>query len=146
MKEEINKLNEFITSLGVITSFGGFCVNRTDKDVPYGVAADGKVYTMDDKKGVVGYTFVKSLVNSSHGFSLKVGLYIFVNPKAIGEIIPVYQIPMFVYGELKKRYKDISFNAVVDENRMSLHEMSLIEIYMPVYRECDVLELKSKIC
>ena len=146
MKAEITALNEYIQSLGLISSFGGFCINMQDKELPYGIDGAGKVYTTDDYLGTIGYSYIKSIRNhSTHGFVLDIGINIFVSPKAIGEVLPIYELPMFIYQKLKAHYKDISFENYTYK-KFSHYEMSTISIKLHVYSICDELELKSKIC
>lgn len=146
MKAEITTLNEYIQSLEVINSFGGLCVNMQDKDLPYGIDGDGKVYTTDDYWGIIGYTFIKSIRNhSTHGFEVYVGINIFVSPKAIGELLPIYEVPMFIYQKLKTKYKDVTFENY-NHKKYSHYELSTILIKLHMYSVCDEIELKAKIC
>jgi hypothetical protein len=147
MKAEITSLNDYITSLGVIKSFGGLCINMTDKELPYGVDDAGKIFTTDDFLGTLAYTYIMNIRQGvKHGFIVTVGLNVFVSPKSVGEILPVYELPMWLFTKLKERYKDIRFSAKIDTRKYSHYELSTIEIDMPVYSICDELELKSKIC
>jgi hypothetical protein len=147
MKAEITKLSEFIQSLEVIKSFGGLCVNMIEKDMPYGIDEKGRTYTTDEYLGTLGYLYIHDIKdNQKHGFNVTVGLNLFVSPKSVGELLPVYQLPMFVFTKLKERYKDISFEARIDTRKYSHYEMTTIKIMMPVYSPCDEIELKAAIC
>lgn len=146
MKTELTALNDFIESLEVFKSFGGFCINMLDKDLPYGLDGEGNVYTTDDFFGTLGYTYIESIrENGKHGFDVIIGVNVFVSPKAIGEILPIYELPMFIFQKLKVRYKDITFRNV-NMKKYSHYELSTIFIKITVYSICDELEIKSKIC
>lgn len=146
MKTEIKALNDYIESLDIIKSFGGLCVNMQDKELPYGVDGSGKVYTTDTYLGVLGYTFIESIRNhEKNGFNVVIGFNIFVSPKSIGELLPVYELPMFLYQKLKTKYRDITF-VNINTKKYSHYELSTIYIKIQVYSICDELELKKALC
>ena len=153
--DNFNEIDAIIEASQLIEQWGGQCVNKLDKDVPYGLKVltststkESNIYSINENVKVSGYSYVKSLVSHPRitgAFNVEIGINIFVNPKKIGRVNATYEVPMAIIGKLKRKYKEVKILEVKSE-RFSFSEMSTIVVPFLAYSSCEDLDLTDCIC
>lgn len=155
MKSEIEKLEQDIKGTGIITNFGGWCINNppeAGKDFPYGLkpVQKGKsnIYSYDDNHLCSGYLFVSNVQQRDAGSArnailVTVRIHIFTNIKKNGEIITTFDRPLGLFGALSKKYKNIRFSTPIT-NRFQ--EFAAIEIDFETFAPCSFEKEEECIC
>lgn len=154
IEDNFAKIDEIITESNLIELWGGQCVNKLDKDVPYGIKVltsssgrESNIFTINENVKVTGYSYVKSMVsNKIPGvFNVEIGINIFVNPKKIGRVNLTYEVPMALVHKLKRKYKDVRLMEQKSE-RYSFTEMVTIVVPFLAYASCENLDLNDSLC
>ena len=148
-------IDEIITASNLIEQWGGHCVNKLDKDVPYGLkvlttasSKESNIYSINENVKVSGYSYVRSMVSHPRitgAFQVEIGINIFVNPKKIGRVNATYEVPMALIGKLKRKYKEVKILEVKSE-RFSFSEMTTITVPFLAYSSCEDLTNLDQIC
>lgn len=143
MESKINEIISTINTTGLIERFGGWCFNKTDKDLPYGVAIQntnkGTLYGYDDNFYSSGFLFVKDLQGTGriNEVRVTVGIYVFTPCTKWDEEMNTYELPLNLYSQLRKKYKDIRFSSVIVDKYVA-NEVALIEIDFMAYGQCEL--------
>lgn len=143
METKIQEIIDYITATGLIERFGGWCFNKTDKELPYGVAITntnkGTLYGFDDNFFSSGYVWVKDIVSTGIRNQVKVtlGIYVFTPRTKWSEEMNTFDLPLDLYAQLNRKYKEIRFNSVIVDKYIA-NEVALIEIDFLAYGSCDV--------
>ena len=155
IEDNFTTIDEIITASDLIELWGGHCVNKLDKDVPYGLkvlttasSKESNIYSINENVKVVAYSYVRSLVSHPRitgAFQVEIGINIFVNPKKIGRVNATYEIPMALVGKLKRKYKDVKLLEIKSE-RFSFSEMTTITVPFLAYSSCEDLDNLEQIC
>jgi hypothetical protein len=122
MKAKIQGILDLINGTGLIERWGGWCFNKTDKELPYGVAitttTKGTMYGYDDNFYSSGYLFVKELQNTTirNQVRVTVGIYIFTPRTKWDEEMNTYELPLDLYAQLNRSYKEIRFNSIINDH------------------------------
>lgn len=151
LETKIAEIEKIITDSKKVDNWGGWCINMTDKEIPYGVKPlENKTvansYTINDTKKVTGYLYVKDVVSSSRVglFDVIIGINLFINPRKTGKLTACYEVPFYLIGLLKKPFKDIRIVSNANQ-RYAFHEMTQIEVTIKDYSGCE-LTLNNPIC
>ena len=156
LEAKFNQISDYIDSLNIITYWGGWCHNMTDKDIPYGLGitagCEGNIYSFNDN-GISGYLFFRGLssTNSSIKNEIRVtgGIYIFTPHKFIGELNNTYQLPLTIFGKLNKRFTaryNFTIDSVTGVRRFEDKEMALISFDFLHYGDCTLPTIGYPIC
>ena len=155
IQENFDAVSTIITDSGLIELWGGWCVNKLDKDVPYGIkpltstsTKDTNVYTINDNVISSGYSYIRSLSDFKDikgVFNVEMAINVFVNPKKIGRINTTYELPMKLIGVLKRKYKDVRILTISNE-KYSFQEMATIIIPFKAYASCEDIDLMEPVC
>ena len=143
MESKINEIISAINTTGLIERFGGWCFNKTDKELPYGVAIQntdkGTLYGYDDNFYSSGFLFVKELQGTGRMNEVRVtvGIYVFTPRTKWDEEMNTYELPLNLFSQLRKKYKDIRFNSVIVDKYVA-NEVALIEIDFMAYGQCEL--------
>ena len=154
IEDNFTTIDTIITESNLIELWGGQCVNKLDKDVPYGIKVltsssglGSNVFTINENVKVTGYSYVRSMVSNkiTGVFNVEIGINIFVNPKKIGRVNSTYEVPMALIGRLKRKYKDVRLVEQKSE-RYAFTEMATIVVPFLAYASCENLDLSNSIC
>lgn len=155
IEDNFTAIDTIVNDSSLIELWGGHCVNKLDKDIPYGLKVltststkETNIYTLNENVKVSGYSYIRSL--SSHPritgvFNVEIGINIFVNPKKIGRVNASYEVPMALIGKLKRKYKDVKILELKSE-RFSFSEMATIVVPFLAYSSCEDLDLTDCLC
>jgi len=154
MKSEINALNEFIESTNVFTRWGNFCVNRTDKGMPYGIGTisdcAGNIYGYDENETCAGYMYVNNITSKQPNvkvieLDVEIHINIFTPSKKIGETNNYFIKPLELLGKLvRQKYTCKFINQT--SNKYSFQEMATIAVNLRVFVPCDSVIYNDPIC
>jgi hypothetical protein len=155
MQNRIESIDEFIKDTGIITNYGGFCINRqpeTGQKFPYGVAPIVKgqtnMYSYSDNHLCSGYSYLANLRNggrTKNGLLVTIGINIFTNILKQGNKIPHYQRPVALYGLLSK-LTGVEDIRLITPNLNYFQEWATIEIDFIDYAPCSFEDDAVKIC
>lgn len=155
IQENFDSISEIIQDSNLIELWGGWCENKTDKDVPYGrkplsnnSGKETNIYSINDNVKSSGYSYIRSIADYRDikgVFVVEIAINIFVNPKKIGRLNATYEIPMKLIGLLKRKYKDVRIQQNTSE-RFSFQEMATIIVPVKAYSSCEELDLMDTIC
>lgn len=155
IEDNFTKIDEIITESNLIELWGGQCVNKLDKDVPYGIKVltsssgrESNVYTINENVKVTAYSYIKSMVSHpkiTGVFNVEIGINIFVNPKKIGRVNSTYEVPMALVQKLKRKYKDVRLVEQKSE-RYAFTEMVTIAVPFLAYASCENLDISTSLC
>jgi len=155
IQDNIDDISQVIIDSNLIELWGGWCVNKLDKDVPYGIkplainsSKETNVYSLNDNVRSSGYLYIKSITDYRDikgVFTVEVAINLFINPKKIGRLNATYEIPMKVVGLLKRQFKDVRLQQVTSE-KYSFQEMSTIVIPFRAYSSCENIDLLEELC
>ena len=155
IEDNFTSIDDIIEASNLIELWGGHCVNKLDKEVPYGIKVltsssgkDTNVYSINENVKVSGYSYVRSVVSHQTivgAFNVEIGLNIFVNQKKIGRVNSTYEVPMAIVGKLKSKYKGVKLISINSE-RFSFSEMTTIVVTFLAYSSCEDLDLTDCLC
>ncbi len=153
MKTEINKLNEFIEETGIFTRWGKLCINKLDKNIPYGIGTQsdcyGNIYGYDDSIQCSGYMYVNNITSkmpTPKTIELDVEVYIniFTPHKQIGELTNYFSKPLDLLGQLARAKYNVKM--AQPSNRYSFQEVATISVSLRVFVPCETVNYSDKIC
>jgi len=145
MKAKIQEIIDQVSNTGLIERWGGWCFNKTDKDLPYGVSitntTKGTLYGYDDNFYSTSYLFVKELKETGirNQVRVTVGIYVFTPRLKWGEDMNTYDLALNLYAQLTKKYKETRFSSVISDKYVP-NEVALIEIDFYAYGQCELPE------
>ena len=155
IQENFNAVSTIITDSGLIELWGDWCINKTDKEVPYGIkplsvnsSKETNVYSINDNVKSSGYSYIYSWAeyqNIKGAFVIEIAINVFVNPKKIGRLSATYEIPMKIIGLLKRKYKDVRPLRITSE-KYSFQEMATIIVPFKAYSSCENIDLLEPVC
>jgi len=155
IQENFDAVSTIITDSELIELWGNWCINKLDKDVPYGIkplsstsTKETNIYSINDNVMSSGYSYIYSWSEypAIKGvFVIEMAINIFVNTKKIGRLSPTYEIPMKIIGLLKRKYKDVRPLRITNE-KYSFQEMATIIVPFKAYSSCEDLDLLAPIC
>lgn len=155
IEETIQDISTIIANSNLIDSWGGWCINMTDKQLPYGIKPlgdplCGNVYTLNDNFQCSGYLYISNITSSTNGglrgsHNVTVSINLFNNPKKIGNLNTTFEIPLAIIGALRRKYKEITLTSSPNQ-KYSFQEISVINVTFKAYDNCDELALKNGIC
>jgi hypothetical protein len=147
-------IDTVIADSNLIELWGGHCVNKLDKDVPYGVKVltssstkETNVFSINENVKVSGYSYLFGMSSGKvkGTFDVEIGINIFVNPKKIGRVNALYEVPMALIGKLNKKYPGARIQKLSNE-RFAFSEMATIIVPFFAYASCENLDLTNNIC
>jgi len=145
MKAKIQEIIDQVSNTGLIERWGGWCFNKTDKDLPYGVSitntTKGTLHGYDDNFYSTSYLFVKELkeTGTRNQVRVTVGIYVFTPRLKWGEDMNTYDLALNLYAQLTKKYKETRFSSVISDKYVP-NEVALIEIDFYAYGQCELPE------
>ncbi len=155
IQENFDAVSTIITDSGLIELWGDWCINKTDKEVPYGIkplsvnsSKETNVYSINDNVKSSGYSYIYSWAeyqNIKGAFVIEIAINVFVNPKKIGRLSATYEIPMKIIGLLKRKYKDVRPLRITSE-KYSFQEMATIIVPFKAYSSCENIDLLEPVC
>lgn len=151
LKTVIAGIEAKIIATNLVTDWGGWCVNKTDKEMPYGIGTNnnvsGKLFGYNDNEITTGYLYVRNVesIGKFNQVEVTVTVNIFTPVKKIGENIQTFQVPLMIFGQLQKNYKNVRFYTPTSE-KYSFQEMSSIDIKFTINAPCDISALNDPIC
>jgi hypothetical protein len=155
IQENFDTVSTIIQNSNLIELWGDWCVNKTDKEVPYGIkplsvnsSKETNVYSINDNVMSSGYSYIRSITDYRDikgVFVVEMAINIFVNPKKIGRLNATYEIPMKLIGLLKRQYKDVRIQQNTSE-RFSFQEMATIIVPFKAYASCENIDLLEPVC
>lgn len=151
LKTVIAGIEAKIVATNLVTDWGGWCVNKTDKEMPYGIGTNnnvsGKLFGYNDNEITTGYLYVRNIesIGKFNQVEVTVTVNIFTPVKKIGENIQTFQVPLMIFGQLQKNYKNVRFYTPTSE-KYSFQEMSSIDIKFTINSPCDISALNDPIC
>jgi len=155
IQENFDAVSTIIEASALVELWGGWCVNKLDKEVPYGQkpltstsTKESNIYSINDNVMSSGYSYIRSVSdfqNIKGVFLIEMAVNIFVNTKKIGRINTTYEIPMKLIGLLKRKYKDVRILPITNE-KYSFQEMATIIVPFKAYSSCEDLDLLAPIC
>jgi len=155
IQENFDAVSTIIQDSNLIELWGDWCVNKIDKEVPYGIkplsvnsSKETNVYSINDNVMSSGYSYIRSITDYRDikgVFVVEMAINIFVNPKKIGRLNATYEIPMKLIGLLKRQYKDVRIQQNTSE-RFSFQEMATIIVPFKAYASCENIDLMEPVC
>ena len=155
IQENFDVVSQIITDSGLIELWGDWCINKTDKEVPYGIkplsvnsSKETNVYSINENVKSSGYSYIRSLTDYRDikgVFVVEMAINVFINPKKIGRINATYEIPMKLIGLLKRQYKDVRILQISSE-KYSFQEMTTIIVPFKAYSSCEDIDLLEPVC
>jgi hypothetical protein len=155
IQENFDAVSTIIQDSNLIELWGDWCVNKTDKEVPYGIkplsvnsSKETNIYSINDNVMSSGYSYIRSITDYRDikgVFVVEMAINIFVNPKKIGRLNATYEIPMKLIGLLKRQYKDVRIQQNTSE-RFSFQEMATIIVPFKAYASCENIDLMEPVC
>lgn len=155
IQENFDTVSTIIQDSNLIELWGDWCVNKTDKEVPYGIkplsvnsSKESNMYSINENVMSSGYSYIRSITDYRDikgVFVVEMAINIFVNPKKIGRLNATYEIPMKLIGLLKRQYKDVRIQQNTSE-RFSFQEMSTIIVPFKAYASCENIDLMEPVC
>lgn len=155
IQENFDAVSQIITDSGLIELWGDWCINKTDKEVPYGIkplsvnsSKETNVYSINENVKSSGYSYIRSLTDYKDFtgvFTVELAINVFINPKKIGRINATYEIPMKLISLLKRQYKVVRILPISSE-KYSFQEMTTIIVPFKAYSSCENIDLLEPVC
>lgn len=151
MQDKIDIIDDIIKESKLVQRWGSWCINMTDKDLPYGVNPEKKTdntYSLNDKYKSVGYMYLRSLVSHptiKDVYNATFVINLFISPKNIGNIHATYEVPMKIKKLIESKIKGCRLESV-DNQKYSFQELASITVTFQTFANCDNLALKNCIC
>lgn len=155
IQENFDTVSTIIQDSNLIELWGDWCVNKTDKEVPYGIkplsvnsSKESNMYSINENVMSSGYSYIRNITDYRDikgVFVVEMAINIFVNPKKIGRLNATYEIPMKLIGLLKRQYKDVRIQQNTSE-RFSFQEMATIIVPFKAYASCENIDLMEPVC
>lgn len=155
IQENFDAVSTIIQDSGLIELWGDWCINKTDKEVPYGIkplsvnsSKETNMYSINENVKSSGYSYIRSLTDYKDFtgvFTVELAINVFVNPKKIGRINATYEIPMKLISLLKRQYKVVRILQVNSE-KYSFQEMATIIVPFKAYASCEDIDLLEPVC
>lgn len=151
MQDKIDIINDIITESKLIQRWGGWCINHTDKDLPYGVNPEKKVdneYSLNTNYKSSGYLYVRSV--QSHptikdAYNVVVVVNIFISPQKIGNQRATYEVPMKIKKLIEAKIKGCRMESF-DSNKYTFQELAMITVPFMTFANCENFTLDNCIC
>lgn len=149
MKDQVVSISEFINNTGLISRWGGWCINKTDKEMHYGIGIEpdckGNIYGYDDNEVTTSYLYVESIIGETNPATATIAINVFTPSKKIGELTNTYAISLNLFAILKKKYKDVSISTP-NPQKYAFQEWSTIRIRIRAFGICSPQSVNDSIC
>jgi hypothetical protein len=155
MQNRIETIDKFIKSTGIITNYGGFCVNRPPEGqnkYPHGLSIispnKSNIFSYSDNHLCTGYLYLANVRDggrNKNGLLVTLGINVFTNILKQGNKIPYYQRPIALYGLLSK-LTGVEQVRFITPNLNYFQEWATIEIDFIDYAPCSFEDDAVKIC
>lgn len=155
LTQKITAITDYVESLDILSSWGGWCHNQTDKELPYGISLDpscnGNIYSYNENE-ISGYLFLNNIASTNSEIKNEVlvtaSIYIFTPYKAIGNKINTYEVPLAIFGQLNKHFTSrhkFRFSTQTVQKYFD-KEIALIDIEFLFYGDCSIPAFNNPIC
>jgi hypothetical protein len=153
LKDKVLSIADFINSTGIVTRWGSWCNNMTDKGLPYGVGllpdCKGNIYSYDENEACTAYIYVSGIESTGQNNEIKVTVQIniFSSAKQNGENISVYNRSIALFNEMYKKYRnDIRLFSPSKTSKYETLEFMAIEYSFMSYGTCEIPDFNEAIC
>lgn len=153
LKEKVISISDFIQATYIVTRWGGWCNNLTDKSLPVGVGligdCKGNTYSYDEDEACTAYLYVSGVESTGtlNQIRVTVQINIFTSARQNGENISVYNRSIALFNEMYKKYKnDIRLFTPSKLNKFETLEFMAIEYSFLTYGECEIPTFDDPIC